>query len=636
MRLFRGREIRWEAVALVLVLLLAAGLRLRGIGRDSLWFDEAATVHIVTQPLPRMMELIRSDERTPPLHYLILHCWIRLFGDSETSVRLPSAIAGAAAVWFLYALTARLTNPTAGVVAALLLALSRYQIAYSQEARAYSLMLLLALASCDLFARLLRRRTPGTEAAYVVVTALLLYAHLYGVFTILAQHVAFAAELWRRRRRDRRDDAGAGEAGAERTDEPLSLRRWVLLNLAVLALFSPWVPTAIAWTRSVNTGFWVKPMTPAEIGHAFRLYTGSAAALVLLILLAGFGVARARRRDRLTLLIALATLPVVVPVIVSSLGKPTFTDRYGIVAPAGLYALAGAGVAAVGVQFVQVACVAALGAITFTARPALMPKPQWREAGRYLNQHLRGGDVAVITRKNATYLYDYYVHRPDVRRIGFDSLSLPLSLPLDPPGRHVWLIVHSDRTKPEQILDRATWAAIVSERHFRYVDIYELKESSPTTPPPTRPAGAERTERNRRIAPTPLGGRRAFRGRTARRSASAGPSSFGSACYPLARSTAALRMNSESPCPRCRAASSNNSFSPAEMRTLSCTSRAWSDAAGGGDSPRSNMNATRAVIDSIVDSRQAAGVAPSPSAPGSSSPRPKYQSSLRSRRITTW
>jgi uncharacterized membrane protein len=60
---------------------------------------------------------------------------------------------------------------------------------YAQEARAYALMLLLALWSCELFVRLIERPpTRRREVAYVIVTALLLYAHLYGIFVIAAQH----------------------------------------------------------------------------------------------------------------------------------------------------------------------------------------------------------------------------------------------------------------------------------------------------------------------------------------------------------------------------------------------------------------------------------------------------------------
>src|SRR4051812_25962658 len=93
------RAVAAHQIALVSILLLAAALRIWGIDRQSLWFDEAATVHIIRQPLPRMFDLIKSDERTPPLHYVVLHVWIKLFGDSEFSLRLPSAIAGVAAVY---------------------------------------------------------------------------------------------------------------------------------------------------------------------------------------------------------------------------------------------------------------------------------------------------------------------------------------------------------------------------------------------------------------------------------------------------------------------------------------------------------------------------------------------------------
>jgi len=167
----------------------------------------------------------------------------------------------------------------------------------------------------------------------------------------------------------------------------------------------------------------------------------------------------------------------VVPVILSSLGRPTFTNRYGIVAPAALYGLAGAGVAAIGVQFVQVICVAALCGLAFIARPEHGPKPPWREAGAYLTAAMRPGDVAVINRKVGTYLYEYYVHRPDIRPRGFDGDAIPLTLPL-PPGQHVWLIVHSDVPTPQRILARANWH-ILSERHYPTIDIYELEQAPP-------------------------------------------------------------------------------------------------------------------------------------------------------------
>src|SRR5213078_3841336 len=113
------------------------------------------------------------------------------FGDAEGMLRLPSAIFGTAAVGMLFLLSRRLFGATAGLVAAGLLALSPFHIAYSQEARAYALFVLLSIASCDLFVRLLERKSPRLEVLYIIVSALMLYTHLYGIFTIAAQQIAF-------------------------------------------------------------------------------------------------------------------------------------------------------------------------------------------------------------------------------------------------------------------------------------------------------------------------------------------------------------------------------------------------------------------------------------------------------------
>jgi mannosyltransferase len=447
----------WKILALIL--LLSAAARVHGIGRDSLWFDEAATVHIVRQPLGRMLELIESDERTPPLHYLLLHFWIKLFGDSEISLRLPSAIAGVAAVYVLYRLVRALLGMGAGLVAAFIFAINRYQIAYSQEARAYELMVLAGLISTCLFVRIMRRRAPRAQGIYALVTAGLLYCHLYGIFVLVAHHIAWAFARLRKR-------------------SMLSPRRWALLNLAVLALFSPWIRISVRWARDVQQSFWIPPLHPVDLFMTYRAYAGSTAMLILLAALALLGLRRAAHRRALALLAALALLPVVVPIAMSILTRPTFTPRYGLIAAAGWIALAAGGVIALPNRPLRAGT---LAAIAFFAAIATLPpidKPQWREAGAWLESHMQSSDVAVISRKNSTYLYDYYVHRPDVRRFGFDGSAIPVTLPL-PPGQHVWLILHANLAPRAAILARGGWKTVRSQA-FHGIQILEL--SDPTEP----------------------------------------------------------------------------------------------------------------------------------------------------------
>jgi hypothetical protein len=257
----------------------------------------------------------------------------------------------------------------------------------------------------------------------------------------------------------------------------------------VLALFAPWIPTTIAWTRSITTAFfWVQRMTFADLARAYELYADRGRCW------------RARRaRDRRpharrgiataagrVLMAALATLPVLVPGVASILSKPTFTDRYAIAAPAGLYALAAAGIAAIPWTIGRVVVILGLCILSLTGRASDWSKPDWRSAGAYLAKNMAPGDVAVVNRKIGTYLYDYYVRsaRPEMRPRGFDSEAIPLSLPL-PPGQHVWLIVHSEFVTAQQIAARGPWR-VLSDLQLgsgkKMIEIMELEDASGAAP----------------------------------------------------------------------------------------------------------------------------------------------------------
>lgn len=437
--------------------MLAAALRLYGLGAQSLWFDEAASVRIVRQDFGQMLSSIREDERIPPLHYLILHAWVRVFGHAEWSVRLPSALAGIAAVWVLYLLAKRLFGVVPALVAALLLAVAPFQIQYSQEARSYSLMLLLSLVSSLLFVRLLNADKPKArlDAAYVLVSAAALYSHLYALFTLLAETIAYAVE-WLR------------------SKKPLfGTRRWVVAQIGIVALSLPWLPIAIEWARSVGSGFWVAPMTMHDLLTTYAAYAGGSVIALLLLALTALGVFTQRRNWRgLSLMLALATLPVVVPVVVSILTKPTFTPRYGIVAPAAWYALAGCGVAALRHRLAQSVVAVVLAALSLQGMRAIPDKPDWRGTVAHVESVARAGDYIVMTPRRSTYLYDYYATRIDIRRKGFDAGAIPLSVPLD-RGVTVWFIYEPGTYDPSDVLARGRWQ-VRSSRNFKHLTLLEL------------------------------------------------------------------------------------------------------------------------------------------------------------------
>jgi mannosyltransferase len=445
-------------LAILALLVFAAALRVHGIGRESLWFDESATWQVIRHPLPEMFRAIVDAERTPPLHYVILHFWRMIFGDAEWSLRLPSAIAGTAAVFVLLRIGEKLSGFRAGLIAALTLAVSHYQILYSQEARAYSLMLLLGLLSVDIFLRLLDQPTRRREVAYVIVTALLLYTHLHGVFIIVVEWIVFLAARERK----------------------LRLPRWLILQLAIVALFAPWIPIAIRWTHTLPISAFPPPANLDDIAASYRLYCGSTAMVLVLVALAVFSwhgfSTRAKQNPRVKnschaiLAISLMLVPVVLPIVIFH----RFTDRYAIVAPAGLYLAAACGIARIRWRTIQCLLVISLAAMSYRDGANDWRKPDWRGAGEYLNRCMRPTDVAAVNRRLSRYLYDYYVHRPDVPRKAFDGDAIQLGLPL-PADQHVWLVLANETNPPRDILARGNWH-VISQRKFYEVIVLELSD----------------------------------------------------------------------------------------------------------------------------------------------------------------
>jgi len=83
-----------------LISLLGLGLRLISLNQ-SLWLDEAVQIWASSLPLNEFFHQFLPGDFNPPFYYFFLHFWIKLFGNSEISARLPSIIFGILSVFLL-------------------------------------------------------------------------------------------------------------------------------------------------------------------------------------------------------------------------------------------------------------------------------------------------------------------------------------------------------------------------------------------------------------------------------------------------------------------------------------------------------------------------------------------------------
>jgi mannosyltransferase len=174
---------------LFLNIILATALRLFRLGEKSFWLDEAISAVLARVDRHVFILAIFHRQANMTLYYLLLRGWTWL-GSNEFVVRSLSVVAGVAAIPAIYVLGARLFGSRAGRLAALLLSVHAFHIRYSQEARAYSLTMLLAIVSSLFFVRAVERPSHKNWAGYIVTSTLLVYAQVFGGWVLLAHGVS--------------------------------------------------------------------------------------------------------------------------------------------------------------------------------------------------------------------------------------------------------------------------------------------------------------------------------------------------------------------------------------------------------------------------------------------------------------
>ncbi len=137
------RRYRIFIISVLLILIVAVLLRWYHIDQRSLWYDELITANASNGTLQDALDKTRSFSSAPALHPILLQV-VERFSDSPMAVRLPSVLAGVLAVIVLVVTARRVVGLRGALFAGLMLALSAYQIRYSQEVREYSLAVLTA------------------------------------------------------------------------------------------------------------------------------------------------------------------------------------------------------------------------------------------------------------------------------------------------------------------------------------------------------------------------------------------------------------------------------------------------------------------------------------------------------------
>jgi len=223
------------SVAALALLALAFFLRVFRLGDKNVWWDEGWTVWLAKHDFAWIALRTASDEH-PPLHYWLMNVWQNVFGADVFTGRFFSLLFGVLLVAVIYRLGKEMGGARVGLLAALFLALARFNVWWSQDIKNYTLSAFFAWGSVWCVWRIIffeskfRRNFDSKKIIflfYIFSSALALYSHYLAALILLANNVFvffFLAAKWRR-----------GENFV-----PL-LMRWSIAQIAVVILFAPWL-----------------------------------------------------------------------------------------------------------------------------------------------------------------------------------------------------------------------------------------------------------------------------------------------------------------------------------------------------------------------------------------------------------
>jgi mannosyltransferase len=222
-RLERASKTHWFALSLLFA--AAGAVRFLCLACKPFWFDECFSVEVARIDWRNFLHLLWWREANMSFYYVLLRIWVH-FGHTPFFIRSLSAVLATATLPAVYWLARLLYDRRVALIAAALFAFNAYDVRYAQEARSYSLFVLLATLSSGFLIAWLQHPTRRNWRGYILTSILAVYAHFYALLLIAVHGLA----LYRL----------GGTRFGENRDQPTlraQIRRaWITIGISVLPL----------------------------------------------------------------------------------------------------------------------------------------------------------------------------------------------------------------------------------------------------------------------------------------------------------------------------------------------------------------------------------------------------------------
>ncbi len=442
-----------KILILIAIIVLSLLLRIYDLGGESIWYDEGASVYGSKEP---MSTIISKSNMVPNLvlYYTMLYFWVQLFGYSEFSVRFLSVIFGVLSVYVIYKLGELVFDANIGLLSAFILAISSYHIRYSQEARSYSLLILLVLLSSYYLIKVLENKERKYIIGYIISSIGMIYAHGYGIFYLIFQNIYYLVF----KRKD--------------------IKLWIVVQGIILSFFV--LPFLLRDVReSLDTAYDLRIPTLNSIYNTFEIFVGKEQILYIFILVIIIGLiidlVAKKDLDKYQFMILWLFVPFIISVIISYTIQPIYHNRYFIASFPTLILLFSKGIS----NFRKAPIILFVLFIVVVLQVPLIEgyykdiqKDQWREATNYIENNTKDNDIILLYPKFTKIPFDYY-YQKDINYIGINN-SLEINSSIN-NGNRIWLITshlyYKERKEELELIEKELSNTYIKKKTIEFIGI---------------------------------------------------------------------------------------------------------------------------------------------------------------------
>ncbi len=185
------KENRLELFFICVITFIAFAIRVIAIQNfGDLWVDELYSFYFANKdnPLEIAKTLFKEDFHVP-LYFILLHYWMKLFGQNDFVIRLLGCIITTLSLPAVFYLCKNLFNKQCAYLSALFIAINSFNIHYSCELRFYGSTIFLAVLSAYFFVKTFDKFEKKYIVSYIFSTLLLLYTYNFAFMYVFCQFI---------------------------------------------------------------------------------------------------------------------------------------------------------------------------------------------------------------------------------------------------------------------------------------------------------------------------------------------------------------------------------------------------------------------------------------------------------------